>query len=128
MKLIKILFYNYYHFQQKTGNGDICIFMAFVMILFSSYLYLTSIGMLLELFIPSLELSIMVILETVLTIGIGGAVYRIVVWKKQYERIVQQTQFGALKYKIISVIFFCSPIVLLIATFILMWAKNNHFI
>ena len=57
--------------------------MAFVMILFSSYLYLTSIGMLLELFIPSLELSIMVILETVSTIGIGGAVYRVVVWKKQ---------------------------------------------
>ena len=41
MLLIKKIFICYYRFQENIGNGDLPVFMTMVMILFTTYLYLT---------------------------------------------------------------------------------------
>lgn len=128
MKFIKKLFYNCYHFQIKVGNGDMPVFMAFVMILFGTYIYLASIGMLLAWLTPKIKLSTTAFSAVILTIAVGCIIYRNIIRKKQYEKIINNKQFGSMTSKIETTVFFVASILFLIGIFVLMWAKNNQFV
>jgi hypothetical protein len=51
------LFYKYYWFQQKVGNGDLAPFMSMLIIAFTLMLYYFSFTFIIIFFIPNLEIN-----------------------------------------------------------------------
>ena len=107
MHFLRILFYNYYYFQQKVGNGDIAVGAAILMILFSTCLYGLGVGFFLHIYTNGLLtfneiklwlLPVVVFLAVILIAKIG--------MKGKYKSIIKEKSYGSLLFKYISLLFF----------------------
>lgn len=84
--------------------------------------------MLLAWLTPKIKLSTTAFSAVILTIAVGCIIYRNIIRKKQYEKIINNKQFGSMTSKIETTVFFVASILFLIGIFVLMWAKNNQFV
>lgn len=125
MKIIDTIFYNCYHFQMKVGNGDMPVFMSFMMALFAVYLYLASFGTLISWCVPGVTLVYMTVCEIAITVIVGIMMYLRFIHKGRYKTIIGEKRYGTKSNRIITIVFFCGSFFSLMGTFALMWAKNN---
>lgn len=133
MKFLKIIFVCCYRFQERVGNGDMLVAMSMGMIVFTIYIYLTSISIGVSFYWENiigkhlvLDLKIMMLCNIPICCLIGGMFY--LKYLKD-NRLNQTLSIEISKSdKINAVVFIIGSIVSLCGVFMFMWAVNNGFI
>ena len=133
MKFLKKIFVCSYRFQERVGNGDMLVAMSMGMIVFTIYIYLTSISIGVSFYWENiigkhlvLDLKILMLCNIPICCLIGGMFY--LKYLKD-NRLNQTLSIEISKSdKINAVVFIIGSIVSLCLVFMFMWAVNNGFI
>ena len=133
MKFLKKIFVCCYRFQERVGNGDMPVAMSMGMMVFTIYIYLTSISIGVSFYWGNiigkhlvLDLKILMLCNIPICCLIGGMFYLKYV---KDNRLNQTLSIEISKSdKINAVVFIIGSIVSLCLVFMFMWAVNNGFI
>ena len=133
MKFLKKIFVCCYRFQERVGNGDMPVAMSMCMMVFTIYIYLTSISIGVSFYWGNIIDNRSVIdfkkpmfLNIAICCLMGGMFY---LKYLKGNRLNQTLSIGISKSdKISAVVFIIGSIVSLCGVFMFMWAVNNGFI
>lgn len=115
MSFFDYLFFKYYRFQEKVGNGDIALFTAMLFIVFVCILYCFSVFYTIIVIFPNVNSSIA---SNFLLVGLISVPIGVIVWyfiavlhKKRYKKIFlyykenSRNSWGAVLFAIMGFLF-----------------------
>ena len=133
MMLCKRLFVCCFHFQERIGNGDMPVFMSMGMILFTVYVYLTSISIGVSFYWENvidsqtvIGLKALILCNIIVCCLVGTMFY---LKYLQGNRLNHTLSIEVSKSENVkTILFIIGSIICLCGVFIFMWAVNNGFI
>lgn len=115
MKFLEYLYYKYYSFQVKVGNGDVASFSSMLIIAFTIVLYFFSFLFWIMLLWPKsgLDIRYLMPISLLLLIVLIFALYNLLVRNGKYKKILRKNNnyeekrnFGAILFPLIAFLLF----------------------